>query len=139
MLPLFDTHAHYQDVQYDPDRKELLEEMRKKGVQKIVNIGTSVEDSKASIALVKQYPGFLYATCGIHPEELPETQKEIYQQVQQLEEIAKQKEVLKDKAKELKEAQDYIDYKYDLYKIAIEYDCIDARQLKLSLELIPIT
>ena len=34
---IFDTHAHYNDEAFDPDRDELLETLHQKGVKAIVN------------------------------------------------------------------------------------------------------
>lgn len=93
-MRLFDTHAHYTDAQYAQDQKEILHQMQEEGVEKIVNIGTSIQESRQSIELAKQYPGYLYATCGIHPEELPETQEALDVMLVQLEQMAQAKEVV---------------------------------------------
>jgi len=93
-MRLFDTHAHYNDAQYAQDQKEILHQMQEKGVEKIVNIGTSIQESMQSIELAKQYPGYLYATCGIHPQELPETQEALDAMLMQLEQMAQEKEVV---------------------------------------------
>lgn len=63
----FDTHAHYDDAQFDPDRAFLLRSMAEGGVGRIVNPGCTVASSKAAIALAEQYD-FVYAGVGIHPE-----------------------------------------------------------------------
>lgn len=63
---LFDTHAHYDDKQFDPDREELLSSMEENGVGFIVNAGCSIESTKRGIALAEKYD-FMYATAGIHP------------------------------------------------------------------------
>ena len=36
---IFDTHAHYDDEAFDPDREELLDSMEKTGIGTIVNMG----------------------------------------------------------------------------------------------------
>ena len=41
---IFDTHAHYDDEAFDPDRDELLNSMEAGGVGTIVNVGASIED-----------------------------------------------------------------------------------------------
>ena len=64
----FDTHAHYDDSRYDSDRDELLLSMAAGGVSLITNIGTSVEESRLSLAIAEKYP-FVYATIGVHPHE----------------------------------------------------------------------
>ncbi len=62
----FDTHAHYDDKQFDPDREELLSSMEENGVGFIVNAGCSIESTKRGIELSEKYD-FMYATAGIHP------------------------------------------------------------------------
>ena len=93
-MKIFDTHAHYNDEKYDEDRAEILAKMKENGVEKIVNIGSSLKDSEESIELAKAYPGYIYATCGIHPEALPENKKELDEMLEKIEELAKQKEVV---------------------------------------------
>ncbi|MGN1303894.1 MAG: TatD family hydrolase [Oscillospiraceae bacterium] len=68
MLTYIDSHAHYDDEQFDSDRDELLLRLNKGGVRNIVNIGCTVERSQFSVELAKKYP-FVYAAVGIHPED----------------------------------------------------------------------
>lgn len=63
---LFDTHAHYDDKQFDHDREELLSSMEENGVGFIVNAGCSIESTKRGIALAEKYD-IMYAAAGIHP------------------------------------------------------------------------
>lgn len=65
----FDSHAHYNDTQFDTDREELLEAIPNNSVSYIINAGTDVESSIYSIELASKYP-FIYAAVGIHPEEV---------------------------------------------------------------------
>jgi len=68
---IFDTHAHYDDKAFDPDREVLLSSMAEKGVGLIMDPGCDVESSKAALSLAERFP-FVYAAVGIHPEELGE-------------------------------------------------------------------
>lgn len=63
---IIDTHAHFDDEAFDIDRAKLLEELHKKNIKRIVNIGADIESSKASIALADNYD-YIYATIGVHP------------------------------------------------------------------------
>ncbi|MCL2528698.1 MAG: TatD family hydrolase [Defluviitaleaceae bacterium] len=65
---IIDTHAHYDNKQFDPDRNELLASMAAGGIKTIINVGCSLRSSKASIELAKDYP-FVYATVGVHPHD----------------------------------------------------------------------
>lgn len=71
---IFDSHAHYDDEAFDSDRAELLQKLPELGICNVVNIGSDLKSSEASIALAAQY-SYIYAAVGIHPEcvtELPQ-------------------------------------------------------------------
>lgn len=63
----FDTHAHYDDPRFDPDRDALLAALPEKGVGLVVNCGSDAASSQKSAALAHTYP-HIYAAAGIHPE-----------------------------------------------------------------------
>ncbi len=65
----FDTHAHYDDTAFDPDRDALLSSLAGEGVELVINPGCDEPSSRAAIALSERWP-FVYAAVGIHPEEL---------------------------------------------------------------------
>ena len=64
---IFDSHAHYDDEQFDCDREELLDSMQEHGIGGIINVGASMEGVFASQELAEKYP-FIYAGVGIHPD-----------------------------------------------------------------------
>lgn len=64
---IFDTHAHYDDEAFAPDRGELLASMPENGVGLIVDPGCDLESSRRAVALAEQYP-HVYAAVGWHPE-----------------------------------------------------------------------
>lgn len=65
---IFETHAHYDDRQFDDDRENLLEGMQEAGIGRIVNIGADLESTRFSIELADKYP-FIYAAAGVHPSD----------------------------------------------------------------------
>ncbi len=69
MTGIFDTHAHYDDRAFDEDRKEVIASLRDRKVEYFVNIGASMESSKASLEIAKKYD-FAYCALGVHPEGL---------------------------------------------------------------------
>lgn len=69
MQNIFDTHAHYDDSQFDADRIELLDILPKKGVCNIVNQATDLRTARISIDFAEKYD-YIYAAVGIHPENL---------------------------------------------------------------------
>ena len=68
-MPIFDTHAHYYDDAFDPDRDELLAALPARGVELVVCPGCDLGSSAACIALAERYD-HVYAAAGFHPENL---------------------------------------------------------------------
>lgn len=66
-MALFDTHAHYDDPQFDPDREALLAALPENGVGLVVNPGCDLATSRQAIALAERFP-HVYAAVGYHPE-----------------------------------------------------------------------
>ena len=66
---IFDTHAHYDDKQFDEDREQLLDSMRAGGVGTIVNASATVESWDKVLELTREYP-FVYGMIGVHPDEV---------------------------------------------------------------------
>lgn len=66
---IFETHAHYDDEAFDRDRDELLKTMHAHGIEKIINVGASLEGVKDTADLMERYP-FVYGAVGIHPDEV---------------------------------------------------------------------
>ena len=64
---LFDTHAHYDDEAFDPDRELLLESLPQRGVALVVNPGCDLESSRKAVAYAAECP-HVSAAMGIHPE-----------------------------------------------------------------------
>jgi TatD DNase family protein len=68
-MRIFDSHAHYDDPAFDPDREELLAKLPEHGVALVLNAGTTVATSLTSLALAEKYH-YIYAAVGLHPEEV---------------------------------------------------------------------
>lgn len=66
---VFDTHAHYDDEQFNEDRDELLSSMPAWGVSAIVNVSASLASCWKVVEMAHRYP-FLYAAVGVHPDEV---------------------------------------------------------------------
>ena len=65
---IFDTHAHYDDKQFDQDREELLASMKDNGIGTIVDVGSNMETSAWIVEAVKRYP-MMYGAVGVHPSD----------------------------------------------------------------------
>lgn len=72
---IIDTHAHYDDEQFDADREELLGSMEEGGIGLIVNAGSTVTSWDKIVELTEQYP-FVYGAVGVHPDEVGELDEE---------------------------------------------------------------
>lgn len=72
---IFDTHAHYDDEQFDGDRDQLLASMQGRGVGTIVNVGSDVASWEDVRKLVKKY-SFIYGAAGVHPDNVGELNEE---------------------------------------------------------------
>ena len=66
---IFETHAHYDDEQFEEDLEEVLEDIRAKGIGPIINAGASITSSAIGIALADLHED-IYAAVGIHPSEV---------------------------------------------------------------------
>lgn len=66
---LFDTHAHYNDIQFKDDADELLSSMPENNVGLIMVPASKLSETEDILALCRKYP-FMYAAVGIHPEEI---------------------------------------------------------------------
>lgn len=72
---IFDSHAHYTDKSFNDDREIMLGSLRESGVCGVINCGADIESSVFSLELAKKYP-FIYAACGVHPEEVKTVEKD---------------------------------------------------------------
>ncbi|RGU91661.1 TatD family deoxyribonuclease [Clostridium sp. AF15-17LB] len=80
---IFDTHAHYDDEQFDADREELLRSMQTGGVGTIVNISASCDSCRTVVELAGRYP-FMYASVGIHPDHVGGLDEEAFSKMEEL-------------------------------------------------------
>lgn len=72
---IFDSHAHYDDEQFEEDRDALLTDLKNRGVGCVVNVAAEPESIPRVIELTKQYD-FIYGAAGIHPESVQELKDE---------------------------------------------------------------
>ena len=72
---IFDTHAHYDDRQFEGDREELLGSMPENGVELIVDAGSDIASWDKIEKLTDRYP-FVYGAIGVHPDEVGELDEE---------------------------------------------------------------
>ena len=80
---LFDTHAHMDDRAFDDDRKELLENLPKQGIQLLMNPGCSLASSYNTDRLSREYD-YIYAAVGSHPDMADEVNEEVLEEYRKL-------------------------------------------------------
>lgn len=82
-MEFFDSHAHYNDEKFNEDREELITEIYKSGVTKLINAGYSLESSKYALKIAKKYD-WIYTISGISPNDIPEGKEELQKQLEEL-------------------------------------------------------
>jgi TatD DNase family protein len=75
---IFETHAHYDDEQFDEDREALLASMESAGITNIVNVGASLETTRKTLELAHKYD-FIHAAVGVHPSEVAELDEDKFE------------------------------------------------------------
>lgn len=85
-MKIFDSHAHYDDEKFNQDVEQVLQKIQQQGVNTVISAGYSLESSQKSIQLSKKY-NFIYSTCGISPNDIPNTIEELNEQLAKLEQL----------------------------------------------------
>lgn len=80
---IIDTHAHYDDEQFDIDREELLSSLEDGGISAVVNASASVHSWDKILELTKKY-SFVYGMIGVHPDEIGELDEESFARMEKL-------------------------------------------------------
>lgn len=82
-MELFDTHAHYNDEKFDLDREEIIKATYESGITKFVCAGYNFNSSKKAIDIANKYE-FIYAICGISPNDLEDANGENFKKIAEL-------------------------------------------------------
>ena len=88
-MKFFDNHAHLDDEKFNEDRDEIIKKIHKDEIDKFVSAGYSLESSKKSIELSEKYD-FIYSTCGVSPNDIPQTEEELWKELEEIKKIAKE-------------------------------------------------
>ena len=73
-MKLFDSHSHFNDQSFDEDRNIIIKKCNADGVQKLTVAGWNVDSSMQAINIAKDYD-FVYATCGISPNDVDDSNR----------------------------------------------------------------
>lgn len=80
---IFDTHAHYDDGQFDEDREDVLLTMQAGGVGTIVDASATVNSWERVLELTQKYL-FVYGMIGVHPDEVGDLNEDNFARMEQL-------------------------------------------------------
>ena len=76
-MKIFDTHAHYDDEAFDPDREELLKSLLGSGIEYVVNVGASIDTTRSTLELSCKYD-YIYAAVGVHPSDIADLNEKTF-------------------------------------------------------------
>lgn len=87
-MELFDTHSHYNDEKFDKDREQIIKETYEAGITKFVCAGYNIESSQKAIELSQKYE-FIYSICGISPNDIPQSEQQLWKDIDEISQIVK--------------------------------------------------
>lgn len=120
---IFESHAHYDDEQYDNDRNEIIESLKEANVKVVMNIGADMVSSRYTVALCDKYD-FFFGAVGFHPYDIKDM---IDDDLEELKELTKHKKIVAI-------GEIGLDYSYDNIDKKLQIKRFDE-QLKLAKEL----
>ena len=88
-MEFFDSHCHLDDERFDKDREVLIEEIKKANITRFVSAGYNIESSKKGVELSKKYD-YIYTTCGISPNDIPQTDEELWKGIEEIKDLIKE-------------------------------------------------
>lgn len=77
---IFDSHAHYDDGAYAKDRDALIASLPLKGVEYVVNVGSSVRSLSWVMNMVNKHE-HVYGAIGIHPDDSKDLNEELFERM----------------------------------------------------------
>ena len=87
-MKLFDNHSHLNDEKFDEDRDEIIREIINTDTKKFITAGYSLEGSKKAVEISNKYD-FMYATCGISPNDIPQNEEELWKMLDEIKNLIK--------------------------------------------------
>lgn len=88
-MEFFDSHMHLEDEKFDQDREEITKTIFTSGVTGAICIGTNIETTKKAIKIANENE-FIFASSGLHPEDIPQTEDELWKTIQEIKNLAKE-------------------------------------------------
>lgn len=88
-MKLFDSHSHYNDEKFNEDREQIIKETYEAGVTKFVCAGYNIDSSLFSLEMSKKYE-FIYSICGISPNDIPQSEQQLWKDLDEISKIVKE-------------------------------------------------
>ena len=88
-MEFFDSHSHYNDEKFDEIREQIIEDTYKSGVTKFICAGYDVQSSKKAIEISQKHE-FIYSICGISPNDIPQSEEELWKTIDEISKIVQQ-------------------------------------------------
>lgn len=89
-MEFFDSHAHYNDKKFETDRSEVISSVKAEGITRLVSVGYNVDSSEFAQKLSNEYE-IIYYSCGISPNDIPQTEEELWKDLEKIRKIAQKK------------------------------------------------
>ena len=88
-MEFFDSHSHYNDEKFNEDREQIINETYKAGVTKFVCAGYNIKSSLFSLEISKKFE-FIYSICGISPNDIPQSEQQLWKDIAEISKIVKE-------------------------------------------------
>ena len=88
-MEFFDSHSHYNDEKFNEDREQIIKETYEAGITKFVCAGYNIESSLFSLEISKKYE-FIYSICGISPNDIPQSEQQLWKDIAEISKIVKE-------------------------------------------------
>ena len=72
---MIDIHCHLEQKDYDSDREQIIESCRKE-LKAVISSCAHPRDFELTMRMVEKHKGFVFASCGIHPEYVKEVSEQ---------------------------------------------------------------
>lgn len=92
-MEFFDSHAHYNDEQFDLDREEIIQQTYAENITKWICAGYDISSSEKSIQIAHAHEP-IYAICGISPNDVPKKKEDIDAQIKKIEDLLDETKVV---------------------------------------------
>lgn len=87
-MEFFDSHSHYNDKRFNEDREKIIKETYEAGVTNFVCAGYDIQSSLNSLNISEKYD-FIYSICGISPNDIPQSEQQLWKDIEEISKIAK--------------------------------------------------